>query len=325
MAEISQTILKKIGTCAVMVADVTPIATKGDKSLPNPNVMVELGYAMSSIGFDRIIAIMNTANGDKIETLPFDIRHRRILTYALTTDATKTQRNTAKKDLIQKLVDAIRTNVSKVRSERLSLEWKVDSKCSEDLTALERLEYIYRIDEFVGRENEIDLLWRFAENSSSRGLKPTFRWMLLTGDAGEGKSRLAYEFTKKLGDKWCKGKLDFDRLKAFENPSEWRPVKPTFIVIDNVQSVPEEVQGLLSAFSTQEAKFKFPVRLLLLERSANASWTDKLVPERRGNSEIKQHNFNKYNFDEQKITGYKISPLSPGSITELMQDVFRMN
>ena len=69
--------------------------------------------------------------------------------------------------------------------------------------------------------------------------------MLLTGDAGTGKTRLAYEFTRKrLNGLWYTGKLDFHSPKAFDSPSKWRPVKPTFIVVDYVQSVPEEVHAL---------------------------------------------------------------------------------
>ena len=119
MADISQTILEKITGCAVMVADVTPIVrTEAGKALPNPNVMVELGFAMNAIRFDRIIAVLNTANGDRVETLPFDIRHRRILTYALAEDATKADRRAQRDALTSKLADAIAVNISQVRDER---------------------------------------------------------------------------------------------------------------------------------------------------------------------------------------------------------------
>lgn len=119
MVDISKTILEKITGCAVMVADVTPIVrTAAGKALPNPNVMVELGFAMNAIGFDRIIAVLNSANGDRVETLPFDIRHRRILTYALAKDATKADRRAQRDALTSKLADAIAVNISQVRDER---------------------------------------------------------------------------------------------------------------------------------------------------------------------------------------------------------------
>lgn len=119
MADISQTILEKISRCAVMVADVTPIATTGQgKALPNPNVMVELGYGLHALGFGRIIAILNTASGHRIEELPFDIRHRRILTYELLETASKAERKLAREKLIKQLIAAIQTNIVKVRDAR---------------------------------------------------------------------------------------------------------------------------------------------------------------------------------------------------------------
>ena len=122
MADISEAVLKKIRACAVMVADVTPITKNGRKLVPNPNVMVELGYAMSAIGFDKIIAILNTANGASVESLPFDIRNRLILTYELSTEASRAERDAERKTLIQKLTSAIKINITKVRDERSTAE-----------------------------------------------------------------------------------------------------------------------------------------------------------------------------------------------------------
>ncbi|HEY9849951.1 MAG TPA: hypothetical protein V6D28_10870 [Leptolyngbyaceae cyanobacterium] len=50
------------------------------KLTPNPNVMVELGYAAGCISWNQIICILNTAYAAEKE-LPFDIRNRRICTY----------------------------------------------------------------------------------------------------------------------------------------------------------------------------------------------------------------------------------------------------
>lgn len=137
MADISQTILEKISQCAVMVADVTPIAiTDRGKALPNPNVMVELGYGLKSLGFERIIAILNTASGHRIEELPFDIRHRRILTYALSEAASKAERKVVRETLIKQLVVAIQTNIVDVRDAR-SAEKPIDgATCDPDSSGL---------------------------------------------------------------------------------------------------------------------------------------------------------------------------------------------
>ena len=195
------------------------------------------------------------------------------------------------------------------------LSWSDEAASPEKLTVYQRLQYTSGIDEFLGRENEIQRLHRFAGDPSYGGRVFNFQWMLLTGDAGDGKTRLAYEFTRnELDDLWHKGKLYSTSLKTFDKPAKWRPGRPTFIVIDYVQTVPEEVGDLLWAFSTQAANYEFPVRLLLLERSSDSGWTDKLLPSPADKLAIEQHNFG-----GKGIQGDKIEPLLPDAIFELMK------
>lgn len=83
---ISDTIMRKIDDCAVFLADVSLVAEVIDKRdadqgrppkrLPNPNVLIELGYAWARIGWPRLILVMNKRHGDQ-EQLPFDLRNRR--------------------------------------------------------------------------------------------------------------------------------------------------------------------------------------------------------------------------------------------------------
>lgn len=77
--EIVATILKKIDSASVFVADVTPISvSENGKHISNPNVLIELGYAKHALGTDRIILVWNTAITDcTVDNLPFDLRHRR--------------------------------------------------------------------------------------------------------------------------------------------------------------------------------------------------------------------------------------------------------
>lgn len=64
--EIAATIFQKIKNCHFFLADVTFVGyTDGhDKLIPNSNVLTELGFAASSVGWERIICIMNTAYGE---------------------------------------------------------------------------------------------------------------------------------------------------------------------------------------------------------------------------------------------------------------------
>lgn len=123
---ITDAILSKIRESAVFVADVTPIAeTESGKALPNPNVLVELGWALQEPGPAQMILIMNTAHGHKPSDLPFDIRHRRIMTYKLAKSATGVERQQAKQQLKSNLVDAIKVNLethSKITAERTTFQ-----------------------------------------------------------------------------------------------------------------------------------------------------------------------------------------------------------
>ncbi|WGS46353.1 nucleotide-binding protein [Burkholderia sp. JSH-S8] len=75
---IAETILEKIREAAVFVADVSPVGvTPAGKRLANPNVMIELGYAVRALGHRRIVLVMNRAANAQLDTLPFDLRHWR--------------------------------------------------------------------------------------------------------------------------------------------------------------------------------------------------------------------------------------------------------
>lgn len=102
----------KIAKAAVFVADITPIATSDrDKLLPNPNVIYELGWATAQVGYDRIILVMNIAEGYKIKDMPFDLVQRPIITYSLKKGANANQRRKALDRLTGSLTDAIKTNL----------------------------------------------------------------------------------------------------------------------------------------------------------------------------------------------------------------------
>lgn len=82
---IVQTIFNKIDQCSMFVADVTFIAeTKDGKLLPNPNVLLELGYAVKTIGWERTVLVLNSAYGNASK-LPFDmLQHRWPIEYKVT-------------------------------------------------------------------------------------------------------------------------------------------------------------------------------------------------------------------------------------------------
>ena len=120
MADIPSTILNKIANAAVFVANLTPIVrTDLGKWVPNPNVMIELGWAMHRPGWERVIGILNTASGTQREDLPFDIRQRRIVTFVLNDNADAQTKTSVRKKLVEELTEALRANLAK-RAERIA-------------------------------------------------------------------------------------------------------------------------------------------------------------------------------------------------------------
>ncbi len=82
--DIASTIFAKITAADIFVADVSIIIKpRKGRSTPNPNVLIELGYAIKTLGQERVILVFNKAFG-KIEDLPFDLRTRRLIVYEMT-------------------------------------------------------------------------------------------------------------------------------------------------------------------------------------------------------------------------------------------------
>ena len=81
--DIVATLFSKIDNCDLFIADLSPCFTENQKHVkksPNPNVLVELGYAVKTLGWERIICLCNTDFGNEY---PFDIAHNRITDFSL--------------------------------------------------------------------------------------------------------------------------------------------------------------------------------------------------------------------------------------------------
>lgn len=85
--DIAATIFGKIERAWVFVADVSLVLrdVEAGRFSPNPNVLLELGYAAHALGWDRIVLVANTHFGD-VEQLPFDLRPRRVAKYEMGPD-----------------------------------------------------------------------------------------------------------------------------------------------------------------------------------------------------------------------------------------------
>ncbi len=84
--EIANLIFNKILQSDIFICDITLINNNwfnrkiNARLTPNPNVIMELGFAVNNIGWERIICVNNLEHGS-LEQLPFDIRGHRITTY----------------------------------------------------------------------------------------------------------------------------------------------------------------------------------------------------------------------------------------------------
>ena len=87
--DIVATLFSKIDNCDLFIADLSSCFTEDqhhEKKSPNPNVMVELGYAVKTLGWERIICLCNTDYGNQY---PFDIAHNRITGFSLESKSRK--------------------------------------------------------------------------------------------------------------------------------------------------------------------------------------------------------------------------------------------
>ncbi|HYV09641.1 MAG TPA: hypothetical protein VE980_01930 [Pyrinomonadaceae bacterium] len=89
---IVSTVFSKINDCQVFVADVSIVNRGERRSFPNPNVLIELGYAWNRIGVNNILLVINEAHGE-IKEMPFDIAQNRTIPYSLTEDFEESKRD----------------------------------------------------------------------------------------------------------------------------------------------------------------------------------------------------------------------------------------
>lgn len=112
--EVASVLFSRIKRSAIFVGDMTIVgeipASKPEnvKRVPNPNVLLEMGYASGTIGWDRVICVMNTEK-HRPEELPFDVRNRRFpITYELSDKATENKRQKVRSKLSGEVLFAIR-------------------------------------------------------------------------------------------------------------------------------------------------------------------------------------------------------------------------
>lgn len=167
MIEIMKTIMEKIDACSIFLADLTfvgrtesnPVRPEAEaKFLPNPNVAFELGYAIHSLGPERIIPIMNKHYGPPEKQI-FDLAHRRRpIIFDLPPNASKEDQ----KKEFEKLSKAIQDQVKLMLKRGLLQEFPQDPDPVEDMKKLLSEKNYIQIEELVRKH-----LGRLEEGISS--------------------------------------------------------------------------------------------------------------------------------------------------------------
>ncbi|MDD2563599.1 MAG: hypothetical protein PHU27_05235 [Salinivirgaceae bacterium] len=140
--DIADTIFMKILNSDIFICDVTIInnslleVDKKQRLTPNPNVLIELGYAIRHLGWERIICINNIHYG-KSEFLPFDIRNHRIISLNFNNHELKNDLKTVLKRAIAGITDNYddiieKWNANKIASHDKGIYLKINEICSEN-------------------------------------------------------------------------------------------------------------------------------------------------------------------------------------------------
>jgi hypothetical protein len=112
--DLARVILEKIEQSAVFVADVTSVAITTiqkeetqRKKVINPNVAIELGYALRALGDRALLMVMNQHYGSRTD-LPFDLQSKAgPIMFSLPPDADRKTIATASRQLTAQLAEAL--------------------------------------------------------------------------------------------------------------------------------------------------------------------------------------------------------------------------
>lgn len=160
--DIARTIFDKIEKAQVFVCDVSLINHRQRKyrHVPNPNVLIELGFALKALGPDRVLMVMNSAYG-KPERLPFDLSKKRVMQYCLaSSSSTKEQERKKLVACLRKGLETILTHIEHIRQQPQD-----PSLVNETINTIEK-----------GERNEKSVSRRFMRemNESLAAVAPSF-------------------------------------------------------------------------------------------------------------------------------------------------------
>lgn len=167
------------------------------------------------------------------------------------------------------------------------------------------LNFASRETAHIGMDDELGELRQFLQDPAP------FYWWIILGEAGVGKSRLALELCAEASSNWHTGFLTEaaqDELIGFE------PADPTLVVVDYAAARGEWLGRALHDHSNRAERYRAPLRVLILERSATESWLSDAL-------RVKRHNESQALLAHQYATPLEIGGLCDDDLRSLINDV----
>ena len=156
--------------------------------------------------------------------------------------------------------------------------------------------YAGRKVNLIGRDEEFDSLKEFL------GCSALFAWFQVSGVAGQGKSRLAYELILYAQNKgWSAGFFETENIFAIEGYNttkpektnvwkSWQPKKPCLFVFDYIIGREDEIKVFFQTLS-ERTDCKNNVRVLFVERQSWNIGTFEKSSYKKANSENPAESF----------------------------------
>ncbi len=164
---------------------------------------------------------------------------------------------TASSRLMDRIVSAIDNETSWLRFER-----------SGDFTSWRRFSPRNPAIPFVGRTVELTRLWAFLRDDAP------FRWWMITGPGGMGKTRLARQLCQQAATAgWTVGFLRKGQVPA----PGWAPSRPTLIIADYASENGPKVRELAGTFLHHTDQNAPVIRLLLVDRQESDAFRQEFL------------------------------------------------
>jgi hypothetical protein len=155
---IAAAIFQKIIKADVFVCDLTKVsetkAPNGDtRKYCNPNVAIELGFAIRELGWDRIVLVFNKAYGKLPDDLPFDAKGHRTSTYQCAPEFDGNKITVKCKNEIKNAKGALRevllTGVKAVLSNRPKRPRELEGECPDAIKRKQDIEQLKRVFDWI--------------------------------------------------------------------------------------------------------------------------------------------------------------------------------